>query len=229
MRDLVNVYVNSAANPGNLIAQLLGNGQVLLGVQLRPDDLHVDRRRQAEVQHLRGDVRRLKPKAQFGKLPRQLLPEAGDVAGGGMVILLEIDENLPVGRRNLRAVAQRHVDAAIGNADVVEHHFNFVGRNLRAKERLDFGEIFLGLFQPRSGWGPHVQTDLPGIDAGEKVATDQRQQPADEKHEQPVNRSTVDPAMLQGQREIPAVKPAEPFELSLNLSCVRQIQLFSKI
>ncbi len=42
--------------------------KILFLVGLWPQHLHVDRRGQAEVQHLRGDVRRLKPEAQLREI-----------------------------------------------------------------------------------------------------------------------------------------------------------------
>src|SRR5438445_6569181 len=88
------------------------------------------------------------------------------------MIFLEGDEDLAVGGRDLRAVAERQVDAAVGDADVVEHGLDLARRNPLAEELLDLGEISFGLLEPRARGGADVQADLAGVDGGEKVATD---------------------------------------------------------
>ena len=106
----------------------------------------------------------------------------------------------------------------------------FVGGNLRAKVASTLGEISLAFFQPRAGGTAHVQADLPGIHRWEEIAADHRTagstRPTTNHDEQPM---TTIRRCSSASGEKPAVEPAESFELTLNASCVRQIQLFSKI
>ena len=79
---------------------------MLLPVGNQPGDLHIDRRRQSEIQHLRRDIRRREIAHQLRKLFGKRFANLDLVTIAGMMMtFLERDENLSVGRANQRAVA----------------------------------------------------------------------------------------------------------------------------
>ena len=84
-----------------------------------PDDLDVDGRGQAEVEHLRRDVRREEEEGLIGELLGERRPHLAHVLLGGEMVLLQSDEDLAVRRGDQRALAERQVEAAVGDADVV--------------------------------------------------------------------------------------------------------------
>jgi hypothetical protein len=175
-RDLRQVQVGDARLAPQLGHHLAGQLRVPGVVPERAVDLHVDRAGQPEVQHLGDDVRRLEEERQLRELPRQLPPEQVDVLRGRAVVLGERDQDLAVGRRVQRAVAQHEVDAAVRDADVVEHHVQLVlGDPLPDRSRHP-GEVGLGLLDPGAGRRPDVQPDLPGVHGREEVLPDRGQQ-----------------------------------------------------
>ncbi len=78
------------------MAQLLEHrvGDLAIARDVGALELHVDRRRQAEVQNLGHDVRRQKVEDDAGKIARQALPQRGDVVRGGAVVFFQRDEDV---------------------------------------------------------------------------------------------------------------------------------------
>ena len=209
---LVQVHVDGARNAshagGDLQRDLVRRLLVVAG------DLHVDRRRQPEVQDLADDVRRLEEEGHAGKLPRQRFPQRLHPAGGRLVTLrIQRDEDLTVCCAEGHAVREGEVDR-LGLADVVDHGGDLAVRNDPADRRLDGGEDLLGLLDTGARRRPHVQPELARIHGGEEVASDERQQ------HQPAHDDDgegAEHACAPGQRELerPHVGGAEPLELSL--------------
>ncbi len=73
-------------------------------------------------------------------------------------------------------IAQRDVDAAVWQADVVEHDVDLIVADQAADLRLDLREVFLGLLEPRAGGCAHVQAHLAGIHLREEIPSQQREQ-----------------------------------------------------
>ena len=73
-------------------------------------------------------------------------------------------QDLAIGHAGRGAVAKGHGIRTIGQADVVEDQFHFLGRNDLADRRFDFAEIALSLLDPRACRGADVQAELSGVD-----------------------------------------------------------------
>ena len=87
-----------------------------------------------------------KKNTRSGKRSRRIVRRRETYPSVGAVMLrIQRDEDLAVGRRDDRGVAERQVDAAAGDADVVDDHLDLVGRDRLADHRLD-----LGVAAPRS-------------------------------------------------------------------------------
>ena len=106
---------------------------------------------------------------QSGKPLGQLLPQPGDIIGGGPVLRLERDENFTVGVAD-RAVVDVGADReGWRHAHVVEDHGPLVVGHDFADHVFDLAEDALGFLDPRAGRRPDVQSELAGIDRGKKV------------------------------------------------------------
>ena len=94
------------------------------------------------------------------------------------VLLFQRDQNLAVHRTDGRGVAERDVDAAVGQADIVEHDLDLIVADDLADRRLDLGEIALGLLEPAARGRADVQAHLPGVDLRKEVHAEPRKQQA---------------------------------------------------
>ena len=112
------------------------------------------------------------------KALRQFAAQVGDVRGRRRVMLLQRNQDFAVHRADGRRIAQRDVDAAIGQADIVEDDVDLVVADDLADRRFDPGEIVLRLLDPRSRRGAHVQPHLAGIDLREEIHPELREQQA---------------------------------------------------
>ncbi len=84
---LVQVHVDRAADPARIRAAISRRDRRSSACWSKPGDLHVDRRRQAEVQDLADDVGRLEVERQLRKLARQLSRSVCDVLRRRLVAL----------------------------------------------------------------------------------------------------------------------------------------------
>jgi len=160
------------------------------------------------------DVRRLKKNRICANLRGSSRRRSAMCPAVGRWLFLQRHEDFPVHRADGRRVAQGDVDAAVGEADVVEHDLDFVVAHDVPDFTLDGGEVGLRRFQLRAGGRAHVQSHLPGVHRREKVRPQFREQHAgkrDQREEKPrrQQRATHRPG------EVMAVGVAEGVEASL--------------
>ena len=93
--------------------------------------------------------------------------------GGRRVVLFQRDENFSVHRSDRRRIAQRDIDAAIGQADIVEHRIDLIVAHDFADRAFDLGELALGFLNPGCRRGTHMQPHLTGVDLRKKVPSEQ--------------------------------------------------------
>ena len=92
-----------------------------VGLDLRADDLHVDRRRQAEVENLGHDVGRQEGERRAGKLAWQLFAHRLHVARRlGLQAVVQGDQDIRIRRADGSGIGIGHVDAADRQADIVD-------------------------------------------------------------------------------------------------------------
>ena len=166
-------------------------------MRIAADDLHVDRSREAEVEDLRHDVGRLEEEGQIRKALEQSRAQLAGVVGGRPVVGLQGDEDLAVGGRHQRCIAEGEVDAAGRQTDVVDHAIDLVGGDRLANDVLDLGETARRFFEACAGGSADVQPQLPGIDGREEVHADQPEEPErqrDEADEDPGDEAPVERA-----------------------------------
>ena len=96
---------------------------------------------------------------------------------------LQGDQDVPVGGRHERRVAEGQVDAPGGKADVVQHGVDLVGGDGLADHVFDIGEAARALLQARAVRAADVQPELPRVDRREEVHADQPEEPQGERHE----------------------------------------------
>src|ERR1700731_1337677 len=91
-----------------------------------------------------------------------------------MVLRRERTKDLGVGIPNGSAIAIREVDAAGGQADVIEDAAHLRRRNLRTDVAIDCVHLARGLLDARAGFGTDVQAKLSRVNGGKEVASKHR-------------------------------------------------------
>ncbi len=172
--DLMHVDIDRAGNSGYAFAKAAGDLVVAGIVALY---LHVNGRGQPEVEDLRHHVGWLEEEGEVGKLLLQLLPHLLHVLfGGTMMLRVECDQHLAIGAADGRAIAEGVVEGLRCKSDVVHNQIDLVDRNDLANLVFDFAELNFGSLDARAGLCPDMQLDLTGVDRGEEVPADKRQQ-----------------------------------------------------
>ena len=172
VEHLLDAQIGDAGHLADALQEIGGIGVV--GLLVVADDLHVDRRRQAEIEDLRDDVGRQEREGRSREFLRQYGAQRLDEVGGRTVIFLQADQGVAVLRADRAGVLIGHVDAAERQADIVDDVVELVGRNGRADGLLDLIEQAGGLFDARARLGAHMHQDLAGIDRREEVLAEER-------------------------------------------------------
>src|SRR5579883_2587242 len=208
--DLMHVHIGRAGYRGDAAGHLLRDGVVGLGVAA--DDLQVDGRGQAEVEDLARDVRGLEEEGHVREALAQALAEEDFVvARGAVVLLVERNEDLAIGGGDGRDIALGDGGPTVRDADVIDQHLDFIGRDYGADFVLEGSEADFGLFDARPGGPARVQAHLAGIDGREKVLADQQRE-TERSGEERAEGDERAAAMAQGPIEQPDVTVAKLFE-----------------
>src|SRR5467141_3657685 len=155
------------------MAELVGEpfADQIISALVHAGHLHINGCGSSEIQNLRDDIRRLEEKLYAGKTLGQFLTQIVDVHAGRLAAyFFQLNEDFRVGTSDGAGVAVGEVDAAVGQADVVENRRQFVFRNGFPDDAIDLVGETRRFFNAQSGASTHVQTDLAGIDIGEKIA-----------------------------------------------------------
>ena len=169
---LLHVDIDHAGDGAELLADGRGDGEILGVIDGRAGDLDIDRSGEAEVEDLGDDVGRGEEEAEFGELPGKFPAEGAHVVGGGLVVLGEGDEDFAIRGRHDRAIGERQVDAAVGDAHIVQQGLQFGRGNGPADGVFNLGEIVFGLLDAGARGAADVQAELAGVNGGEEVGAD---------------------------------------------------------
>src|SRR3981081_77796 len=88
-------------------------------------------------------------------------------------------QNVGVRAAHRRRIAVREIDAAVGQAYVVNYVLDFARRNLPPNRLLHLIAKVGGFFNAHSSGGAHMKLETAGVDAGEEVAA----QPGNQNYE----------------------------------------------
>ena len=102
-----------------------------------------------------------------GKVFRKI----ADVIGRGVVLFVERNEDVGVGRADGSGCAVHVVELAVRQADIVGNARHLLTGNLAANRALDQIAKHRGVFDPRSGLGANVKDELTAIGVREEVLT----------------------------------------------------------
>ena len=158
--------IGDAGNVADLRQQLVGEGAA--GVEIGAGDLHVDRRRRAEIEDLADDIRRKEGESRARKRQRQLLAQSLHIDVGGGRAFLQADQDVGVEDADRAGVAVRDVDAADRQADVVDDAREPIRRNDRADLLFDLIGQARRFLDSGSGRCAHVNSDRAGSTEGKK-------------------------------------------------------------
>src|SRR5207302_7378928 len=137
--NLVEIAIDDTGHLRDLIAKPLGERVVSRLVRVGTADLDVDGGGQPEVQHLGGNVRRLKVEGALRVGAREGLAQLADVVPRRAVLRRQADVDLAVERGDRAAVAPDDVDPA-RRAEVVEYQRQLAGRDDLPNGSLDLAE-----------------------------------------------------------------------------------------
>ena len=133
-----------------------------------PEDADVDRRGLAEVEHLVDDVGWLKEELHAGKRGGNRRRRSAMCSAVGVCFFFSEMRISPSIGSDGRRVAQRDVDAAVGQPDVVQHHIDLIVADDLANLVLDAGEVLLRLLELGARRGPDMQRICPASTCGKK-------------------------------------------------------------
>ena len=152
-----------------LAQQIVGDLGRRLGVV--PGNLHVDGRGRTEVEDLSNNVCCEKRERHAGIFLTQLLPQRAHVVGRRMVIVVQGDKDVAIGGADNAGVAVRKVDAAIGQAQRIDHAAELCFGYGLTDDILDAVGKPRRLFDAQAGWRMEVQLDLATVHIREEVPT----------------------------------------------------------
>ena len=183
---------------------------VIAGVA--PRHLNVNGSGQAKVQNLRGDVGRQKLKRGVRELRGQLAAERLDVHLRWPVLFFQRDQHVAVQRADGGDVAERQVDAADRQADVVNHGVNLAVRDGVPNHVFHLEEQVLGSPPDAFPRGARTCSRIrPASTFGKKFLPMKGSRQNDSAKNTP-NRSVVLPRLVQRPRQSRAVAVTEMLE-----------------
>src|ERR1700735_3145667 len=174
VEGLLNTQVHDSRNKFELIQQVVG--ELPVGLKIAAHNLHVNGGRQSKIQNLADDIGGQEIKSHAGKFFVELQANVMLVVRSRMMVFGESHQNVGVARTYRRGVAVREVDAAVRQANVVDNRAKLRLRNLFAGGVFHVIAKRRGLFEARSGGSAQVQFEFAGINRGEKILAQQRQQ-----------------------------------------------------
>src|SRR5581483_1556617 len=124
-------------------------------------DLQINRRGRAEIENLADYIGGQERERYAREALRQLLAQHPDIVCGRLVVFVQLDLNVAVLGAERAAGVVGHVDAAAGQADIVDHGPEIFRRNEPADRLLDLGELLRGFLDPRADVRARVHQDLP--------------------------------------------------------------------
>src|SRR6185437_5467427 len=213
IHKLLHVDIGSAWHVAKLVCQVLGN-LIILRLSFSYD-LDIDRRRQAKVQDLANDVRRLEEKFNAGELPWKLIAQLLYVFGSRAVVLLaQGEQDFGIRSANAAGGAVRVVDGAIRQPDVIEHCYQLIFGNPVADIVFNFIAKARCFFNPKTSTAAHMHAENAGIHFGKEILTKEKYQPH-RKHAKDQEGRNEDPAMLHGGLESAVVRLAQALKAML--------------
>src|SRR6266403_1554639 len=109
------------------------------------------------------------------------------MVGRRAVLFLQRNEYFAVHRTDGGRITQRDIDAAIRQADIVQHDVDLVAADDLVNRALDFGEITLRLLEPARRRRTNVKPHLAGVDLREEVSSqlrEKKQRACDQQHKE---------------------------------------------
>src|SRR5207244_725174 len=126
VQRLGNPEIGQARNAAQLVFEL--RGQCVVGAQVGSGDLHIDHRRETEIQNLANDIGSLEVAYHLGKADRQHPPNLILIHRRGAMLRLELYQYVSVLSRDAIGLV---ISKVVRNwdADVVADAFELVGRD----------------------------------------------------------------------------------------------------
>ena len=207
VHDLLDADVGRACDLADARRHLHREGMVR--IEVAPADLDVDRRGQAEVEDLRGDVARQEAELRAREALGQPRPQGSLVGRNRRGLIVQRHRQVAVLGPDRAARAVSLVDPGRGQAAVQQAADDMAGQQL--VHLLVHQDRELGRFLDAGAGGEaHVQLERAGLDAGEEVLPDE-----DEERQGRQGERQVDGAEQAAPGRQPFEQPAIPLAKAL--------------
>ena len=154
MRRLLHTNIDRAGDASKLLRQR--SGDLVIGRQVAAENLNIERRRQSEVNRLRYDVRRQEIELSAREFLVQIEPQLPHVICGRLMVLLQCDKNVGIGRSSGAGVVVAQINSGVRNADIVDDALKFLRRDPLSDDGFYLIDQLGRFFDARSGKCTHV-------------------------------------------------------------------------
>ncbi len=175
------MHIHRSGNRRNLLRQLR---RELIIPRIVPNHLQINRCRQAKVQDLVRHVRRRKEERRPRKLRAQISTQNPRIPLRILRSRLQRNLNIAIRVRDRRRPAEREVNSAVRQSNIIQDQLHSVRRNLRPDLLLDRRKILLRILQPQPRRRIHMQLHLPRVHIRKEVLANEERQRQAHDHQQ---------------------------------------------
>src|SRR5882724_196908 len=201
------MHVHGTGNVAELVGEPFADQ--IISALVHAGHLHINGCGSSEIQNLRDNVRRLEEELHAREALGEFLAQVVDVHAGRLAAdFFQLNQDFRIGAPDRARVAVGKIYAAVGQADVVEDRSQFVFWNGFADHGIDLVGETCGFFDTETRTGPHMQTDLTGVDFGKEIAAKN----ADEQKGETAKRKKTygeEPGRMERSAQSPPISLAE--------------------
>src|SRR6266850_2892874 len=204
------MHVHGTGNVAELVGEPFADQ--IISALVHAGHLHINGCGSSEIQNLRDNVRRLEEEVHAREALGEFLAQVVDVHAGRLAAdFFQLNQDFRIGASDRARVAVGKIDAAVGQADVVENRGQFVLRNGFPDDAIDLVGETRRFFNTQTRASPQMQTDLAGIDFGKKIAAKN----ADKQERETAKRKKTygeEPGRMERSAQSPPISLAETFK-----------------
>ena len=180
--------------------------------QVVSDDLNVDGSWQAKIQNLADHVGGQKRECNARELLWKRQTKLVNVVVRGMVLGGQGHKNVGIRCANRSRITVGEIDAAVGQANVVNDALDFVRWNLPSNRLLDQIAQVGRFFNAHSGGSTQMKFESTAVNAGEEVAAQPRNQNRQGAETEGKERDQESAPVMERELQQAAIAPTKVFE-----------------
>src|SRR5271166_5073129 len=186
---LLDPKIHGTRDLTNLVHEIVRELEISL--LIGPDNLNIDGGRQPKVKNLGNHIGRWEPNTNPEKIVLHAGTDRPDEFICRVVILVERNQNVAVRGTHRSGIIVRGVDAAIWNPKVVDNPLQLVGGDNLADHLFDLVHRASCFFDASTGFHPNVHIECSGIDRGEEILPEKREQSRGDHRKAKYNRNEL--------------------------------------